>query len=181
MDMPYGHLGAARISSGFDPTRLTGWNGWPGYRAQPRGLIREAIDLLSGREPSAGRFGLWGNPSQDGLATSAKCAANGEGARRHQYLIDFSRPEARNKLARYDAPAISLVSWMEVMAGASLVKRPQDFLDGFQHFPIDDQVAGQAVAFDARDRSTGRHHLGGAQSQRCCSSPETARISADEP
>jgi predicted nucleic acid-binding protein len=65
-------------------------------------------------------------------------------------LIDFLNgvPEAKAELARYDALAISLVTWMEVMAGASaeVEAATRTFVDSFERIEIDDRIAEQAVA-----------------------------------
>ena len=65
-------------------------------------------------------------------------------------LIDFLRgiPEARTELTRYEERAISIVTWMEIMAGV-----PQDaegktrgFLAAFELVELDAAVANRAVA-----------------------------------
>jgi hypothetical protein len=64
-------------------------------------------------------------------------------------LIDHLRgiPAARAELGRYRDRAISIISWMEVMVGASpvMLHRTQAFLDGFIVIEIDRQVAERAV------------------------------------
>ena len=64
-------------------------------------------------------------------------------------LIDFLTgvPAAREEIARYEAPAISVIAWMEVLVGA----RPETeavtrrFLSRFHLVEIDAQVAERAV------------------------------------
>ena len=64
-------------------------------------------------------------------------------------LVDYLRglPQPRAELALYESPAISLISWMEVMAGAT----PQTegaaraFLQSFDLFEIDERTAERAV------------------------------------
>ena len=64
-------------------------------------------------------------------------------------LIDYlnGRPAARQELARYTHPAISVVTWMEVMAGATPQTEPgtRAFLSGFDLLGIDPSTAEQAV------------------------------------
>jgi predicted nucleic acid-binding protein len=65
-------------------------------------------------------------------------------------LIDYLNglEEARSEIRRYAAPAISLITWMEVMAGTT----PGDegatraFLARFRLLPVDPAVAEGAVA-----------------------------------
>jgi predicted nucleic acid-binding protein len=65
-------------------------------------------------------------------------------------LIDFLRgvPAARDEFARYEDKAISVVTWMEVMAGvsAAVERRTRMFLDGFVLVGLDEAVAERAVA-----------------------------------
>jgi predicted nucleic acid-binding protein len=65
-------------------------------------------------------------------------------------LIDFLRgiPAARTELARYADKAISVITWMEVMAGAPLAleQATRGFLDGFQLIALDPEIAERAVA-----------------------------------
>lgn len=64
-------------------------------------------------------------------------------------LIDFlqGEPRAREEIGRYEKPAISEITWMEVMVGTT----PQNengtraFLNTFRRIAIDDAVAEQAV------------------------------------
>jgi predicted nucleic acid-binding protein len=65
-------------------------------------------------------------------------------------LIDYLRgvPQARVECARYSDRAISLISWMEVMAGAT-EKNEEDtrvFLLNFYAVPLTPEVAERAVA-----------------------------------
>jgi predicted nucleic acid-binding protein len=65
-------------------------------------------------------------------------------------LIDYLRglPEARVEIGLYDDPAISIVSWMEVMVGAppALEAGTRAFLDRFVVVGLDQAVAERAVA-----------------------------------
>ncbi|HEY5006518.1 MAG TPA: type II toxin-antitoxin system VapC family toxin [Caulobacteraceae bacterium] len=65
-------------------------------------------------------------------------------------LIDFLNgiEAAKSELARYEDPAISIISWMEVMAGASESDKDatRAFLSGFQRIGLDESIAEAAVA-----------------------------------
>ena len=71
-------------------------------------------------------------------------------------LIDFLRgvQAARDEFARYDDKAISVVTWMEVMAGApaEAERRTRMFLDGFILVGLDGPVAERAVALRRQHR-----------------------------
>ena len=64
-------------------------------------------------------------------------------------LIDYLRgiPAAREELGRHRQKAISLVSWMEVLVGASPATEhgTRAFLDGFELIAIDHGIAERAV------------------------------------
>ena len=65
-------------------------------------------------------------------------------------LIDYlsGADAARRELNRFDKPAISMITWMEVMVGGaddSESNRIQMFLSGFQHIDIDWNVSRLAV------------------------------------
>lgn len=64
-------------------------------------------------------------------------------------LIDFLRglPQARAELDRYEKPAISIVTWIEVMAGAapSTHQRTRTFLSAFELIDLTHAVAEHAV------------------------------------
>ena len=70
-------------------------------------------------------------------------------------LIDHLNgvPEARDEIARHEAPLISVVTWMEVMVGARPELEPatRAFLAGFAQVPLDRAVAEAAVRL-RRDR-----------------------------
>lgn len=72
-------------------------------------------------------------------------------------LIDYLNgiAQAREELNRYDGKAISIVTWMEVMVGASsaLEAPTRDFLDGFEIIPLDNPVAERAIAFRKASKS----------------------------
>lgn len=71
-------------------------------------------------------------------------------------LIDFLRglPQARAEIARYDRPAISIVTWMEVMSGAPSAADPgtRAFLAGFELVELDAAVAARAVRLRTEHR-----------------------------
>ncbi len=72
-------------------------------------------------------------------------------------LVDYlkGREEARRELARYERPAISLITWMEVLVGALSAEeegRLRLFLDRFDNLPIDREVAERAVSVRRRHR-----------------------------
>lgn len=62
--------------------------------------------------------------------------------------------EAKAELALYDQPAISAITWIEVMVGA----RPgedeaiRNFLGGFEQVPVDRAVAETTIAIRRRHR-----------------------------
>lgn len=64
-------------------------------------------------------------------------------------LIDHLNavPQAREEIARFEDRAVSIITWMEVMVGASedLVEPTRRFLDGFKLVPLDDAIASRAV------------------------------------
>jgi predicted nucleic acid-binding protein len=65
-------------------------------------------------------------------------------------LIDYLRgiPQARAECGRYSDRGISVVTWMEVMAGATKDNddETREFLLNFQSLPLTTQVAEHAVA-----------------------------------
>ena len=64
-------------------------------------------------------------------------------------LIDYLRglSPAREELGRYERKAISVVTWMEVLIGATpeTERGTRDFLDSFTRIAVDDRVAERAV------------------------------------
>lgn len=64
-------------------------------------------------------------------------------------LVDYLQglPAAAAELARYANPAISIVSWMEVMVGATeqTESAVRAFLDSFELIALDGNVADRAV------------------------------------
>ena len=71
-------------------------------------------------------------------------------------LIDYlsGHEEARDELALYEKKWISLITWMEVMVGATAATEPaiKGFLAQFISLPIDDEVATIAVALRKKHR-----------------------------
>ncbi len=71
-------------------------------------------------------------------------------------LIDFlaGAIEAGDELARYEDPAISVVTWMEVMAGTpeATLEDTRAFLDGFELIGVDKDIAEDAVEIRRRRR-----------------------------
>jgi predicted nucleic acid-binding protein len=65
-------------------------------------------------------------------------------------LIDYLNgvPDAAQEIGRYRDKAISLISWMEVMAGAAVRDEQiiKTFLSQFELLPIDGTVSTEAVA-----------------------------------
>ena len=57
-------------------------------------------------------------------------------------------PEARAELRRYGEKAVSIITWMEVMAGAhpDLEQATRGFLSGFEVVAVDEQIAERAVS-----------------------------------
>jgi predicted nucleic acid-binding protein len=64
-------------------------------------------------------------------------------------LIDHLNavPQARKEIERFEGRAVSIITWMEVMVGAStdLVEPTRRFLEGFQVIALDDEIANRAV------------------------------------
>ena len=64
-------------------------------------------------------------------------------------LIDFLRgiPSARDELNRYTDAAISVITWMEVLAGASepAFSGTRNFLNGFRVAALDQSIAERAA------------------------------------
>jgi predicted nucleic acid-binding protein len=58
-------------------------------------------------------------------------------------------PVARDELGRYDGKAISIVTWTEVLAGASSKTDSviRAFLGDFEIVALDDRIAEHAVSF----------------------------------
>ena len=72
-------------------------------------------------------------------------------------LIDYLAgiEAARDELSRHNDPAISAITWMEVMVGAADDResaRLRWFLSGFTRVPIDDEVSELAVAIRREHR-----------------------------
>ncbi len=71
-------------------------------------------------------------------------------------LIDFLRgvAAARDELNRYEDKAISIVTWVEVMAGAPVLndRATREFLDGFALVELNEAVAERAVALRRKHR-----------------------------
>jgi predicted nucleic acid-binding protein len=71
-------------------------------------------------------------------------------------LIDFLNgvADAKTEVERYETRAISMVTWMEVMAGAQpeVEAATRDFLLGFEQIPIDQAIAEQAVGIRRQAR-----------------------------
>ena len=65
-------------------------------------------------------------------------------------LIDFlqGHPPAKRELKRYTRPAISIITWMEILVGAQSADEEEqlrNFLAQFHLLPIENDVAEQAV------------------------------------
>ena len=64
-------------------------------------------------------------------------------------LVDYLQglPQAAKELSAYNQPAISVITWIEVMVGATSQSEPQvrSFLASFQQLDIDGHVADQAA------------------------------------
>jgi predicted nucleic acid-binding protein len=72
-------------------------------------------------------------------------------------LVDYLRgiEAARKELLRYRAPAISVITWMEVLSGAQSDEEERQlrtFLDRFELLSITQAVADQAVHIRRADR-----------------------------
>jgi predicted nucleic acid-binding protein len=64
-------------------------------------------------------------------------------------LVDYLNavPQARTELQRYTKKAISIVTWMEVMVGATgdLEEATRSFLNSFDILALDGEIAERAV------------------------------------
>ncbi|WP_231737780.1 type II toxin-antitoxin system VapC family toxin [Terracidiphilus gabretensis] len=71
-------------------------------------------------------------------------------------LIDYlnGHPAAQQEFARYAHPAISVITWMEVMAGTTpqTEQATRTFLSGFDLLGIDAVTAEQAVSLRRKHR-----------------------------
>lgn len=71
-------------------------------------------------------------------------------------LIDFLNgiEAARSELARYSAPAISVITWIEVLVGAEAEAEAQTrrFLAGFEQIGVTPAIADRAVTLRKLDR-----------------------------
>jgi predicted nucleic acid-binding protein len=71
-------------------------------------------------------------------------------------LIDFLRavPQARTELQRHRDRAVSIVTWMEVMVGAShdVEAATRSFLNGFDIIAVDEKIAERAVSLRRNHR-----------------------------
>ena len=72
-------------------------------------------------------------------------------------LVDYLRgvEPAKGELARYKRPAISIVTWMEILVGAESEAETttlRGFLSRFAVIPLDEAVAECAVAVRKRTR-----------------------------
>jgi predicted nucleic acid-binding protein len=64
-------------------------------------------------------------------------------------LVDYLNavPQARTELQRYTEKAVSIITWMEVMVGASrdVEAVTRSFLSGFDIIALDSEIAERAV------------------------------------
>ena len=71
-------------------------------------------------------------------------------------LIDYLNgvPAARDELNRYADKAISIVTWMEILAGTTpkVEAGTRAFLDGFDIIALDNRIAERAVSFRKSNR-----------------------------
>jgi hypothetical protein len=71
-------------------------------------------------------------------------------------LVDYlyGIPQAQQELALYQSPSISVISWIEVMAGATeqTESTARGFLKSFDLLEIDTRVAEQAVVLRKTNR-----------------------------
>lgn len=66
-------------------------------------------------------------------------------------LVDFLRgvPQAKEEIARYSTPLISIVTWMEILVGASSAKEEEllkKFLGRFTLHGLGQEIAERAVS-----------------------------------
>lgn len=66
-------------------------------------------------------------------------------------LIDYLNGigAAKTELARYEGPAISVISWIEILAGAKpeVDAQTRRFLAGFERIELGEAIADRAVGF----------------------------------
>ncbi|MEO6922067.1 MAG: type II toxin-antitoxin system VapC family toxin [Collimonas sp.] len=71
-------------------------------------------------------------------------------------LVDYLNgiEQARAELERFSDKAISVITWMEVMAGVTPETEAvmRSFLNGFTNLPIDERVANTAVTIRLKHR-----------------------------
>ena len=71
-------------------------------------------------------------------------------------LIDFLNGEgaAKAELARYQQPAISVITWIEVLVGAKANTEPETrrFLAAFEQIGVTPEIADRAVTLRKLDR-----------------------------
>jgi len=72
-------------------------------------------------------------------------------------LVDYLNgiPAAKHELAQYEAVVISIVTWMEVLAGTEDAKEEaltRDFLSQFSLRPLDKNVAERAIKIRRRHK-----------------------------
>jgi predicted nucleic acid-binding protein len=71
-------------------------------------------------------------------------------------LIDYLNtvPQADQELARYSDKAISIITWIEVMAGASRAVEAgtRSFLDDFEILQLDERISEEAAAIRRNHR-----------------------------
>ncbi len=71
-------------------------------------------------------------------------------------LIDFTHgvPGARKEFLRYTSPAISIITWIEILAGVrpNQEAETRGFLTSLQIIPITSEIAERAVAIRRRSR-----------------------------
>jgi predicted nucleic acid-binding protein len=71
-------------------------------------------------------------------------------------LIDFLNavPPARDELNRYEAKAISIITWIEVLVGAPplATRATRDFLDSLELIELNEKVAERAVRLRQQHR-----------------------------
>ncbi|MDD2741895.1 MAG: type II toxin-antitoxin system VapC family toxin [Rhodocyclaceae bacterium] len=71
-------------------------------------------------------------------------------------LIDYLNgvDQAKIEMERYSDKAISLITWMEVMIGATSETETitRNFLNGFENLPIDEEVSDLAVVLRKKHR-----------------------------
>ena len=102
--------------------------------------------------------GIWGSCVRNGItASSSKSLRELKALIDSDVLLDFldGFPAAAEELTRYRDRCVSIISWMELMAGAKTTAEEETrrgFLSHFQVLPLTSPVAEEAVILRRKHR-----------------------------